>query len=88
MKKEKFKFKGLKIKRYGTLIMFFVPKEITKDRIYFTDYKYLRSLMYGTREYMYANRWYNNKKKNNDIHREAKLSLKEDSTEKTSLEGE
>lgn len=58
MRKERFKHKGLKIKRFGTLIMFFVPKEVSKSRVYFTDFHYLKGLLYGTKQYMYASIWY------------------------------
>lgn len=60
MKKEKFKFKGIKIKRFDNFIMLFVPKEVHKDRIYFTHRSWLMSLLFGKKDIMYANIFYKN----------------------------
>lgn len=59
---KKYKHKGLVIRRFDNLYMFFVPKEVSKDRIYFTDHMFMKSIFYGTRNYLWANVWYNNKK--------------------------
>ena len=71
---KKFKHKGIKIKRVGNLIMFLIS-DINK--IYFTDVNYLKSILYGTREYIYANMWYERRNKNN-THKEAKPSVEGD----------
>ena len=61
MKKEKFKHRGLKIKKNGSLITFFIPEVVGKSRMYFTDIHFLKCLIFGSRDYLYASLWHHEK---------------------------
>ena len=48
------------MRKHGNIIMFYVPKELHKERMFFTTENFLKSIIFGTREYVYASRWYIN----------------------------